>query len=101
MDLSPGSWIEPVTLFEGLIFLLLAEPNSPMRNLLELNYQCANSRVNLEEVGQAGHDDSEPFVQRKVPTIMHSLTQDSLRVLDSREDKLSPLTLTASMRATA
>src|SRR5262249_55425408 len=32
MDLSPGSWIEPVTALAGLILLLLAGPNNAIRN---------------------------------------------------------------------
>jgi hypothetical protein len=56
--------------------------------------QSTNVQIQAVNVEKVGRDDSEPFVRRKVPTLtIHSLTQDTLRILHSREDQLSAINL--------
>ncbi len=56
--------------------------------------RSANAQIRAVNVENVGRDDSEPFVRRKVPTItIHSVTQDTLHILHSRDDKLSAINL--------
>ncbi len=63
--------------------------------LLDYLFRAAaalNLPVDGIDVDKVGDSDSHPFARRKIPVIdFHSITQDTLRILHSRYDKLSAI----------
>jgi hypothetical protein len=65
--------------------------------LLDLNSIAQTLHMRIEEVNveDVGRDDAESFRQASIPTItIHSLTQDTIRIMHSPQDNFSAVNLT-------